>query len=69
MKDFDDKDIDFEAANTLLCDGQEIVSVRADGSAVWDQEGMRRIERALSTGSGTMFRDAFEAAEARSRRN
>ncbi|WP_340672388.1 hypothetical protein [Bradyrhizobium ottawaense] len=24
MKDFDDKDIDFEAASTLLCDGQEL---------------------------------------------
>ncbi|WP_342739392.1 hypothetical protein [Bradyrhizobium sp. B117] len=28
MKDFDDKDIDFEAANTLLCDGQELVDDR-----------------------------------------
>jgi hypothetical protein len=35
-----------------------IVEIREDGSAVWDQDGMRRIERAVSTGSGTMLADA-----------
>ena len=35
-----------------------VVEIREDGSAVWDQDGMRRIERALSTGSGTMLADA-----------
>jgi hypothetical protein len=35
-----------------------VVEIREDGSAVWDQGGMRRIERALSTGSGTMLADA-----------
>ncbi|WLA74280.1 hypothetical protein QIH77_03330 [Bradyrhizobium diazoefficiens] len=29
MTDFDDKDIAFEAANTLLCDGQELATASA----------------------------------------
>jgi hypothetical protein len=35
-----------------------VVEIREDGSVVWDQDGMRRIERALSAGSGTMLADA-----------
>jgi hypothetical protein len=44
-----------------------VVEIREDGSAVWDQEGMRRIERALSTGSGTMLADACANLKRRGR--
>lgn len=37
----------------------DIVEIRDDGSAVWDQDGLRRIERALSTGPGPMLADAW----------
>ncbi len=49
---------DWLAQHPDLPTSDGVVEIREDGSAVWDQDGMRRIERALSTGSGTMLADA-----------
>ena len=43
----------------------DVAEVREDGSAVRDADGVRRIERALSTGPGTMLADASADVKAR----
>jgi hypothetical protein len=47
--------------HTELLTADRAVEIRDDGSAVWDEEGVRGIERALSTGTGTMLADACAA--------
>jgi hypothetical protein len=53
-----------ERSSTL--DVDDVVEIREDGSAAWDQSGMRRSESALSRGTGSIgLEEAFRDVEAR----